>query len=72
MPLEVELLLLSERAGVDGCRNVGIALAEHGERRLINVIINEYKALSGLSDEAHYLLVGIEYLSVVEDTFNGR
>ena len=66
VPLEVELLLLGERAGVDGCRDAGIALAEHGERRLVNIIIIEHDAAPGLPDETDDLGVGIEYLSVVE------
>ena len=70
MALDVELQLsqiLHMLAGVDSGRNIGIALAEHGEGGLVDIVVDEDDGSLGLFDEVGYLYIGIEDLSVVED-----
>ena len=67
--LQVELLLLGELAGVDRCRDVGIAIAEHRQGIDVDVIVDEDDGCLGLFDEADDMGIGIEDLPVVEDAF---
>ena len=54
--------------GVDCGADIGIALAEQGEGRLVDVVVDEDDGLLGLFNEVGYLHVGIKDLSIVEDT----
>ena len=67
--LHVELLLLRELAGVDGGRDVGITIAEHRQGIDVNVVVDEDNGCLGLFDETDDVGVGIEDLSIVEDSF---
>ena len=68
--LDVKLLLLGEMTCVYGCRHIGCSLAQHGQSIDIDIIIDEYDGLPGLFDKTDDVGVGIEDLSVVEDTLN--
>ena len=67
MALHVELLLLCQLASVDRGADIGIALAEQGEGRLVDVVVDEDDGLFRLFDEVGYLHVGIKDLPIVED-----
>jgi hypothetical protein len=45
-------------------------LAQHGQSIDIDIIIDKYDGLLGLSDKTDDVGVGIENLSVVKDAFN--
>ena len=70
--LNVKLLLLGERTGVDGGRDTSITFAEHGERCFVDIIVYQHYRPLGLLYQPHNLRVGIEDLSVVEDSFYRR
>ena len=72
MALHVELLLLGELTGVDGGRDIGSPIAQHGQGAGIDVVIYKNYGTMGLFDKVHYLYVGIKYLPVVEDAFYRR
>ena len=68
--LQVELLLLGELAGVDRCRDVGIAIAEHRQGICADVIVDEHDRVFGLLDKVDDLGIGIEDLAIIEDSFD--
>lgn len=68
--LQIELLLWGELTGVDGGRNVGIAMAEHREGVCADVVVDENDWAFGLFDEADDLCIG-EDLAVVENSLDG-
>lgn len=70
MTLHVELLLLGELAGVDGDRNVGVAIAEHRQGIDVDVVVDEDDGCLGSFNETDDMGVGIEDLPVVEDALN--
>ena len=72
MALHVELLLLGELTGVDGGRDIGSPIAQHGQGAGIDVVIYKYNGAMCLFDKAHYLYVGIKYLPIVENAFYWR
>ena len=68
--LHIELLLLGELTGIDGGRNIGIAIAEHRQGINIDVVVYKNDGMLRLLDETDNLGIGIEDLPVVEDAFN--
>ena len=68
--LHIELLLLGELTGIDGCRNIGIAIAEHRQGINADVVVYKNDGMLRLPDETDNLGIGIEDLPVVEDAFN--
>ena len=72
MPLDVELQLshiLRQVTGVDGGRDVGCAMAQHGQGIDVDVVVDERDGAFGLLDEVDDMGIGIEDLPVVEDAF---
>ena len=41
MPQQIELLLLTELTVIDGCRYIGISIAQHRQSIHIDVVVNE-------------------------------
>ena len=70
--LHIELLLLGELTGIDGGRNIGIAIAEHRQGINIDVVVYKNDGMLRLPDETDNLGIGIEDLPVVEDAFDRR
>ena len=68
--LHIELLLLGELTGIDGGRNIGIAIAEHRQGINVDVVVYKNDGMLRLLDETDNLGIGIEDLPVVEDAFN--
>ena len=70
--LHIELLLLGELTGIDGGRNIGIAITEHRQGIYVDVVVYKDDGMLRLPDETDNLGIGIEDLPVVEDTLNRR
>ena len=70
--LHGELLLLGELASVDGGRDVGATIAQHGQGINVDVVVDEDNGCLGLFDETDDMGVGIEDLAVVEDALYRR
>ena len=65
---KVERKLLLDLLGVDGGRNLGLALVEHSQNGIVHIVIEEDDALLGRADEVGNKSVGIENLSVEENS----
>ena len=70
MSVKVEPELRSDALRVDGGRYSKLPFAQHEQHALINVIVYEYKRLSGRLDKIRSEFIGIEDLTVEEDTLN--
>ncbi len=68
---EVERKLLLDLLGVDGGRNLRLALVEHRQHGVVDIVVEQHNALLGRADEVGNKRVGIEYLPVEEDTLCG-
>ena len=68
---KVERKLLLDLLCVDGGRNLGLALVKHRQHGIIYIVIEEDDALFGRADEVGNKGVGIENLTVEEDTLGG-
>ena len=54
---------------VDGGRDFGISLAQHRQRGLVDVVVDEDDGAFRLFDEADNLHVSVEDLAIEEDAF---
>lgn len=61
---KVERELLRNTLGVDGGRNLGLALVEHSQNGIVHIVIEEDDALLGRADEVGNKSVGVENLTV--------
>ena len=69
MSCDVKLLLIWQLTGVDGGRYVGIALAEHRQGGLVDVVVDKDDWMFSLFDKADNLHVSVEDLAIEEDAF---
>ena len=70
--LHGELLLLGELASVDGGRDFGAAIAQHGQGINVDVVVYKHNGCLRLLDQVDDMGIGIENLPVVEDAFYWR
>ena len=70
MLVKVKLKLRCNLLCIDSGRHTRIAFAQHKQYRFIDIVVYQKKGFSGGFDKIRCKLVGIEYLSVKEDTFN--
>ena len=64
---EVERKLLLDLLGVDGGRHLRLALVEHRQHGIIDIVVEQHNTLLGRADEVGNKSVGIENLPVEED-----
>ena len=69
---EVEQKLLLDLLGVDGGRHLSLALVEHRQHGIVDIVVEENDALLGRADEVGNKSVGIEDLPIEEDALNRR
>ena len=67
MSVKVEPELRSYTLRVDSGRYSRLPFAQHEQHALINIVVNEYKRLSGRLDKIRSEFIGIEDLAVEED-----
>lgn len=72
MSVKVEPELRSDALRVDGGRYSRLPFAQHEQHALINIVVNEYKRLSGRLDKIRSEFIGIEDLAVEEDASTGE
>ena len=72
MLVKVKLQLRSYSLCVDRGRHARISFAQHEQHRFINIIVYQHKGSIGRLNQICCELVGIEYLSVIKDTFHRR
>ena len=72
MSVKVEPELRSDALRVDGGRYSRLPFAQHEQHVLINIVVNEYKRLSGRLDKIRSEFIGIEDLAVEEDALYRR
>ena len=70
MLVKVKLQLRCNLLCIDCGRHTRIAFAQHKQHGIIDIVVNQKKGFSGRPDKVCSKLVGIEYLSVIEDTFH--
>ena len=70
LDVKLELFGIPELlTSIDGSRDVGITIAEHRQGIDVDVVVDEDNGCLGLFDETDDVGVGIEDLSIVEDSF---
>ena len=67
--LQIQLLLLVQLAGVDGGSDARRTIAEHRQGIDIDIVIDKDDGILRLFDEIYNLHVGIEDLTIEENTF---
>lgn len=68
--VKVKLKLCRNLLRINSGRHTRIAFAQHKQYGIIDIVVYQKKGFSGRSDKVYSKLVGIEYLSVIEDTFH--
>ena len=72
MLIKVKLKLCRNLLCIDSGRHARISFAQHEQHGFINIIVYQHEGFSGGFDKIRCKLVGIEYLSVIKDTFHRR
>ena len=70
--VQVQLKLGSDALRIDSGRYSRLPFAKHEQYALINIVVNQYKGTLGRLDKFRSKLIGIEDLTIEENTLNRR